>query len=81
MPYIEQYERDMAKDFPNSSGQLNFAIHKVIEQYLNRFDYSYNVLNGVVGVLECVKLEMYRRLIGPYEDEKIKENGDIELYE
>ena len=27
--------------------------------------------------LECAKLELYRRLAAPYEDEKRKETGDV----
>jgi len=30
-----------------------------------------------VGVLECAKLELYRRIAAPYEDEKIVETGDV----
>jgi len=32
----------------------------------------------MIGVLECVKQEFYRRKVAPYEDIKIIENGDIE---
>jgi len=38
---------------------------------------GYTTYNEVVGVLECAKLEMYRRAVAPYEDEKIAENGDV----
>jgi len=31
----------------------------------------------VTGVLECAKLELYRRIAAPYEDTKIEENGDV----
>ena len=31
----------------------------------------------MVGVLECAKLELYRRMAAPYEDEKIEDNGDV----
>ena len=31
----------------------------------------------VLGVLECVKLELYRRVAAPYEDKKCQENGDV----
>lgn len=31
----------------------------------------------ILGVLECVKLELYRRVAAPYEDRKIEENGDV----
>jgi hypothetical protein len=33
--------------------------------------------NRAIGVLECIKLEFYRRMVGPYEDIKIKEAGDV----
>jgi hypothetical protein len=28
-------------------------------------------------VLECIKQEFYRRKLAPYEEAKIKENGDL----
>ena len=31
----------------------------------------------LIGVLECAKLELYRRVAAPYEDDKIDENGDV----
>ena len=37
----------------------------------------YQTLNAIVGSLECCKLEVYRRLASPYEDEKITKNGDV----
>jgi hypothetical protein len=33
--------------------------------------------HNVVGVLECCKLELYRRLVSKYEDIKILLNGDV----
>jgi hypothetical protein len=31
----------------------------------------------LIGMLECAKLELYRRSVANYEDEKILENGDV----
>jgi hypothetical protein len=31
----------------------------------------------VVGALEACKLEFYRRVVTPYEENKMKENGDV----
>ena len=31
----------------------------------------------MIGVLECAKLEFYRKHIAKYEEEKIIENGDV----
>jgi len=38
---------------------------------------NYADYNEVMGVLECVKQELYRRLIVPYENKKKEENGDV----
>ena len=38
---------------------------------------SYAEINRIIGALECAKLEIYRRLAVPYEDEKIILNGDV----
>ena len=34
-------------------------------------------MNGVVGAIVCALFELHRRLIAPYEDEKIKSAGDV----
>jgi hypothetical protein len=38
---------------------------------------SYENFNAVMGALESAKQEYYRRVMVPYEEEKIKQNGDI----
>ena len=58
-------------------GELNYAITMLCKDYLDNAGHSYTMYNEVIGVLECAKLELYRRLAAPYEDEKIKENGDV----
>lgn len=57
-------------------GDLNYVISRIIWD-LFREKPSYTLGNNLVGVLECVKQEFYRRKLGPYEDLKIKESGDI----
>ena len=65
--------------FDNTAGDLNYVITQVVRQYLNRegMTINYTQLNEVIGVLECAKLELYRRLAVPYEDKKIIANGDV----
>lgn len=58
-------------------GDLNFMITVAVNAYIAGHNLSYTTINDVVGVLECAKLEMYRRLAAPYEDKKIVENGDV----
>ena len=38
---------------------------------------NYSNLNEMIGALECCKQEYYRAIVGPYEDMKIDENGDV----
>lgn len=57
-------------------GELNYVISSIVwEMFRDNTSYSHG--NTLVGVLECVKQEFYRRLLALYEDEKYKENGDI----
>lgn len=76
MPYIPEKDRSRAKNFPKTEGELNFAITNMILNWLDE-DISYSNLNRATGVLECVKLELYRRVAAPYEDKKCQENGDV----
>lgn len=60
------------------AGQLNYIITKLILEVYGQYLPNYSDFNEIVGILECAKLEMYRKHTGPYEDEKIKENGKVE---
>jgi len=65
-------------DLRDLDGDLNYTISRLLLGVFDlKDDPKYTKFNSAVGVLESVKLEMYRRLIAPYEDEKIRENGDI----
>ena len=57
-------------------GTLNYIITRLVHWYLGDKP-NYERYNAAIGVLECAKLELYRRKVSPYEDEKIKENGDV----
>jgi hypothetical protein len=80
MPYITEGKRILVDECgPIDSGELNYAITKTVLDYLHdRIEMpNYAAMNSVVGVLECVKQEFYRRAVVPYEEAKIKENGDV----
>jgi hypothetical protein len=49
----------------------------ILNSYLVDNGISYQRINDVMGALEGAKLELYRRTATPYEDEKIKTNGDV----
>lgn len=78
MPYISPQDRhELATREPATAGELNYLITRLVARYIERRGERYSVLNEAVGVLECAKLELYRRLAAPYEDGKIRENGDV----
>lgn len=79
MPYIDPRERGYfaVANFPETPGQLNYVITKQLIQYLLTKGESYQTYNDIIGVLEAAKLELYRRKIAPYEDQKRKVNGDV----
>lgn len=68
---------DISVDSPGNfinPGDLNY----VITSLCNRAGASnYAGYNELIGVLECCKLELYRRAISRYEDKKADENGDV----
>lgn len=81
MPYIEDSRRkaftQAEGSMPTTAGELNFIITKACLLFLDKQVHSYETLNSIVGALECAKQEFYRRIVVPYEDEKIKQNGDV----
>jgi hypothetical protein len=58
-------------------GQLNYQITQLCLEYLGKYPSKYQDYNDVIGALECAKLEMYRRKVVPYEDQKKFDNGDV----
>jgi len=62
--------------FRHVAGNLNFFISTVINELL-KDDRSYARINELIGALECAKLEVYRKLVAPYEDTKAVLNGEV----
>lgn len=85
MPYINPDRRpqinaiaDMEYCLPSrTAGELNYQLTVLIKQYFELNGKNYQAINDIVGALEGAKLEFYRRIAVPYEDQKIKENGDV----
>lgn len=85
MPYVHPairaaYEPELGKLLriitPDTrSGDLNYLITKILHKALG--ETSYTRANELVGVLECAKLELYRKKLNSYEDLKEKENGEV----
>ena len=86
MPYIAPNRRvgvdiELSNDgldwIPENAGDLNFVVSTFISNYIRSKGLKYANLNEMVGALECAKMELNRVIIGPYEDEKIAENGGV----
>lgn len=84
MPYITQNLRDKLTPIVNTlqlldinEGELNYLITKLCDGYLCNKGVNYANINTIIGVLECTKLELYRRIAGKYEDKKLEINGDV----
>lgn len=81
MPYIAQDRRKLltsnTQPVALSAGELNFQITELIRNYLECEGLRYKTMNDILGALEGAKMEFYRRVAIPYEEEKIKLNGDV----
>lgn len=80
MPYIPQKRREELMDAlepPCSPGELNYLITCLVTEYLEKYGRSYMNLNACIGVLSCIQLELYERVIKAYEQKKRLENGDV----
>lgn len=85
MPYVDSTSREKLSDLVNrihltnvaSAGELNYIITNLILTFIETRGVSYQTYNDVVGALENCKLELYRREIITYEEQKRKENGDV----
>lgn len=82
MPYIDGEHRKLFEyqgnyQHPRTAGELNYLITMMVDKYVKEKGVNYQSYNDVMGALEGCKLELYRRRISPYEDEKILQNGDV----
>jgi len=89
MPYIAKSEKEKIDkglvaihlSKLENAGGLNYAIHQIIAQYISQNKEDYQTYNDIIGVLECAKMELYRRSISEYEDKKILQNKDVAPYD
>ena len=58
---------------------MNYAISMLLAYEMEKTGESYKEFNKLLGVMECAKLEFYRKRIAEYEDKKIAINGDLEI--
>ena len=86
MPYIIPTNRDainglvtsyFAQTPTLSISAVNYFITRLLLGVLKRLGEKYETYNTLIGILECAKLELYRRRVAVYEQTKLKQNGDV----
>lgn len=84
MPYIDAQARERIsidicfghpEDF--TVGNLTYVLTYIVNGYVKKRGKSFQSLAEVVAALEQTKDEFQRRVVHPYEDEKMKKNGDV----
>ena len=86
MPYIdkksrEKYDKDLARlrkliNEQSSKGDLTYILYSLALEYFKGRE-SYTKISESIGSLSDAGEEIRRRKLNPYEDKKIKENGDV----
>lgn len=90
MPYIEKKYRtkidslvsDLVRELSlcaiksekDVDGFMNYAITRLIDKMTMKGYINYE---KTIGLLECIQLEYYRRVVGEYEDEKCEQHGEV----
>lgn len=83
MPYIKPERRafcdevvdEMAGQTIVADGDLNYILYKYCKNHIKP---SYNNYKNFCGELRQCATEIERRLLAPYEESKIFENGDVD---
>ncbi len=78
---IDDHINDLIDVLVNSDvsvpGGLNYAICRVADGVIAAKGESYSLYNTLLGSVEAAKLEIYRRMVAPYEDVKCQHNGEV----
>jgi hypothetical protein len=84
MPYISPQRRAALEPdsryldpYPQNAGELNYAITMLLIQYWEEHGPKYQAISDISGACNEALAEFRRRVVGKYEDQKIKENGDV----
>lgn len=70
--------RAMKEAGVEANGDLNYILYAFCKNFVKP---SYNNYKNFCGELRQCATEIERRIIAPYEDKKIEENGDVEFFE
>jgi hypothetical protein len=60
-----------------TSGELNFCLTELLSGFAVGHGKRYETLDQLGGASIYALFEFYRRVVAPYEDEKVEQNGDV----
>lgn len=75
LPQLIEMLKEATKDGKENNGIVVYAIYKMMQAIYGKG--RFEVKSNALKVLSSAELEYYRRIMGPYEDEKIRINGDV----
>lgn len=85
MPYIKAERRllfdehiDKIASNITSGGEINYCIYRICLEFIKKNGLTYDNSMIPFSALSAAQMELYRRVISPYEDKKIAENGDVD---
>jgi len=88
MPYIEKRDRPQFNEpigelarWITSKGDLNYVISELVGRLILKTGMSYTNSSNWIDGVHGAERELTRRLLNPYEDVKIEENGDVASFE
>lgn len=84
MPYIpngKANEIDKRLRFPDSKGELNYAISNLIAIYLERKGLSYQNISDTIDAARGAARETERLVLEPYEDRKRADTDNADPFE
>jgi hypothetical protein len=73
-PKLDDVVEVMAKNCVKPNGGLNYVLFAYCKRHIQP---SYGNYKNYIGEIIEASCEIRRRLLAPYEDEKIKLNGDV----
>ena len=91
MPYIPQKDRDRYNNLVDAivdklvevndtqliKGHHNYIMYTLALKLADRVGIRYATLQDIIGTFDCCKMELYRKLVAPYEEKAIEKNGDV----
>ena len=81
MPYLREPHRrsDLAAGGqPQDGAELNFVISTLVDRFIQQHGLSYHTLEEIDWRARgLAQHEFRRRIVGPYEDMKCSQNGDV----